>query len=193
MSKRPEIPKGFRLHEGFISRETEAALMTQFDQAQKEVNDGHYDGFTFMDPLAFDDVFFPTIEHIFARMRMLNCFPAGVGKELVLGCTMIGYEVDGYIRPHVDSEALSGDVVCVLSLGSPAVLNFFRDGPSRSFQAVVPPRSLYVMGGESRYKWSHSIDPGPWVVDGKRIPRSRRYAMVFYEPGPAYDGELLRY
>lgn len=193
MSSRVEVPKGFRLHEGFISRETETALMAQFEQAEKEANDGHYDGFTFMDPEAFDNIFIPTIEHVFARMRMLNAFPTAIGRELVVGCTMIGYEVDGFIKRHVDSDALSGDVVCVLSMGSAAVLNFYRDGTAREYQAVVPPRSLYIMGGESRYKWSHELKPGPWVVQGKKIPRTRRFAMVFYEPGPLYNGELLRY
>lgn len=193
MGKHQELPKGLRLHEDFITREAEAALVAQFEGAEKEVNEGHYDGFTFMDPEAFDGIFEPTVEALFVRMRKFNVFPAGIGKQIILGCTMIGYEVDGFIKPHVDSSALSGDVVCVLSMGSSAVIHLYRNGSARECQLLVPPRSLYVMHGEARFDWRHAIHPGPWVLDGRTIPRTRRYAMVFYEPGPMYDGELLYY
>lgn len=193
MGKSSGTPKGFQLFEGIISREVEAALTAQFEQAEKETHDGHYDAFTFYDPIAFDAIFVPTVRQLFERMRRLAIFPVSQGEPRVLGCTMVGYEVEGGIPRHIDSDALSGDTVCVLSIGSTAVLHFYKQGSNREYQAVIPPRSLYVMAGESRYQWSHAIHPGPWVVEGKPIKRSRRFAILFYEPGPLYDGELLYY
>ncbi len=49
-----------------------------------------------------------------------------------------------------------------ISLNSPATLRFRqRDGSSfRRFSLPVEPRSAYLLSGEARHEWEHSIAPG---------------------------------
>ena len=63
----------------------------------------------------------------------------------------IGWHRD---RPHF------GTVVGV-SLGSEATLRFRKrdDGGFRRFSLTLPPRSSYLLSGEARHEWEHSIAP----------------------------------
>ena len=86
---------------------------------------------------------------------------------------------DGYITPHVDSTKFSGDIVCGLSLLSPSVMTLthesdipvLREGEKRTHcvaaaaglrtstspRLFLSPRSLYVLSGDARFKFAHSI------------------------------------
>ncbi|KAL5011567.1 hypothetical protein ScPMuIL_010118 [Solemya velum] len=62
------------------------------------------------------------------------------------------------IPPHVDTPSAFEDGLMSLSLGSQAVMEFHHpDGAHLS--VLLPPRSLVIMTGESRYIWSHAITP----------------------------------
>lgn len=77
----------------------------------------------------------------------------------------------GRIDAHVDSVKFSGGVVAVASLCSDAIL-VLRHVPTGDITQPVPPsdeatvsvyvprRSIYVMQGEARYRWSHAILQG---------------------------------
>ena len=60
---------------------------------------------------------------------------------------------------HRDKAAF--DVVFGLSLGSACPFRFRRKDGSRWERYTLPaePRSLYIMGGEARSVWEHSIAP----------------------------------
>lgn len=75
---------------------------------------------------------------------LINRYPPGAG---------IGWHRD---RPQF------GQVVGV-SLGAPAVMRFRRarsDGKWDRLTAPLPPRSAYLLGGDAREVWQHSIVPG---------------------------------
>jgi alkylated DNA repair dioxygenase AlkB len=49
-----------------------------------------------------------------------------------------------------------------------------------SKEVYVAPDSLYIMSGEARYIWKHSmLSRKTDMVDGKRIKRGRRISLTF--------------
>ena len=107
----------------------------------------------------------------------------------------------GRIDAHVDSIKFSGGVVAVVSLCSDAVL-VLRHAPSgdggapvaaadaATVSVLAPAQSLYVLRGESRYRWSHAIAAGATTLSlpashassgGVRVEvrRGRRISLVF--------------
>lgn len=82
------------------------------------------------------------------------------------------------ISPHVDYKSDFGDTVASLSLGSDVVMDFARGGAKLS--VWLARRSVVVMHGVARYKWTHAIARrksdrvGPFTV-----PRGRRVSLTF--------------
>ena len=70
------------------------------------------------------------------------------------------YDPQAGIGWHRDRDVF--DKVVGISLGTPATLRFRRRTPS-GFQRAnleVVPRSAYLLAGEARHDWEHSISPG---------------------------------
>ncbi|KAK3099761.1 hypothetical protein FSP39_009216 [Pinctada imbricata] len=72
--------------------------------------------------------------------------------------TVNKYEPGQGIPPHVDTPAAFEDGIMSLSLGSQVLMDF-RHPDGRHLTVLLPPRSLMIMTGESRYLWSHGITP----------------------------------
>ncbi|MBK9258687.1 MAG: hypothetical protein IPM54_02500 [Polyangiaceae bacterium] len=192
-SRALDLPPGMRMYENFISPEAHDRLFALLDNARRERNEGHDDGFEFDDVAEFDTTFGMVLRDIFRRMHKERIFRKALHGPMTLGCTMVGYAVDDYIVRHKDSYLLGGNTIATVSFGSNAVLDFYEDATGRHIPVLVPPRSLYVMAGDVRTIWTHEIKPGMFTWKGCPIARSRRYAILFFEPGPKYDGELLSY
>ncbi|PIK47895.1 putative alkylated DNA repair protein alkB-like 8 isoform X3, partial [Apostichopus japonicus] len=62
------------------------------------------------------------------------------------------------IPPHVDTHSAFEDSIVSLSLGSMVSMEFAHPVGTQHSK-VLPPRSLLVMTGESRYLWNHGITP----------------------------------
>lgn len=62
------------------------------------------------------------------------------------------------IPSHVDTTYAFEDGIICLSLGS-QVLMEFKHPDGRHLSVVLPPRSVMILSGESRYIWSHGIIP----------------------------------
>ncbi|KAI9508118.1 hypothetical protein F5148DRAFT_980351, partial [Russula earlei] len=78
------------------------------------------------------------------------------------------------IRPHVDLLGRFGDGIVGVSLGGGATMRFARDESGRAspseggrhaaergggpYGLWLPPRSVLVLTGESRYEWTHGIE-----------------------------------
>jgi alkylated DNA repair dioxygenase AlkB len=185
---------GLRFYENVIPDHFHDEFVKQLNNAYYEKNRGHYDGFSFRDDRAFDAIFYPMVEYLFGKMKELTVFTAPANGKLRLGCTLIGYEANGSIPRHIDAVQLSGDTVAVFSFNSPCVVNFYEeDPPKRHEKILIPVKSMYVMGGDSRRKWSHEILANEDSYQGKKIGRTKRYSLLFFEPGPAYREELLVY
>ena len=52
---------------------------------------------------------------------------------------------------------------------------------------------MYIMSNESRYEWTHEIRSDHHHYQGQTFPALKRYSILFFEPGPVYDGVLFEY
>jgi len=80
--------------------------------------------------------------------------------------TVNEYYAGQVIKAHVD-HVDAGPAITILSLGSPATMEFARQ--DRRFSVELFPRSLVQLRGEIRYDWTHAIAPVPGL----------RYSLVF--------------
>ena len=83
------------------------------------------------------------------------------------------------IFPHVD-QAVFGDTVASLSLGSSCVMQFTHSESARVEHLLLEPRSVLSLSGEARWAWRHEIPArlsDEW--DGQSRPRSRRVSLTF--------------
>lgn len=84
---------------------------------------------------------------------------AGVVAENLVQTSIIRYDPGAGIGWHRDRPEL--DAVIGFSLGAPAVMRFRRrqDKGFERASVALPPRSLYLLSGEVRHDWEHSIAP----------------------------------
>jgi len=83
------------------------------------------------------------------------------------------------IFAHTD-QAVFGDVVASVSLGSTCVMRFSHDASGRTEEVLLEPRSVVVLSDDARWAWRHEI-PARTVdtwLDVER-PRSRRVSLTF--------------
>jgi alkylated DNA repair dioxygenase AlkB len=83
------------------------------------------------------------------------------------------------IFPHVD-QAVFGDTVASLSLGSSCVMQFTHSEPGQVEHLLLEPRSVLILSGAARWAWRHAIPARPideW--EGQQRLRSRRVSLTF--------------
>ena len=106
------------------------------------------------------------------------------------------------IAPHVDSVDTIDEHIAVISLGSSCVMNYTDCLSQRRHPLLVQPRSLMVISGDARYKFTHHIAkrkgdsilctqtphcpglapggvPRCTAAAGHLIPRGRRVSLTF--------------
>lgn len=84
------------------------------------------------------------------------------------------------IRPHIDKPDIFGPVVMGLTLGDSATMTFTNPNTREQVDVWLPPRSLVILSGDSRYVWTHEISPninikGP---DGNKFRKADDYRRV---------------
>jgi alkylated DNA repair dioxygenase AlkB len=84
---------------------------------------------------------------------------AGLDREEVVQEQVLEYAPGAPIGWHRDKP--EWETVIGVSLGAPAVLRFRKRDGDKWIRATqrVEPRSIYVMSGEARHEWEHSIAP----------------------------------
>jgi len=84
------------------------------------------------------------------------------------------------IANHVDCEPCFGDTIISLSLATPCIMNFINLDSKNKVEAILEPRSVVCIKGESRYLWSHGI-PARLAddINGVRTNRQLRISMTF--------------
>ena len=92
-------------------------------------------------------------------------------------------EAEGEIDPHVENTTYLGDTLGGISLLSSCVMRLQEgDGHENVGDSIVdlllPPRSLYVMFGDARYKYTHEIKHTSQVWAGKPVQRDRRISLI---------------
>ena len=84
------------------------------------------------------------------------------------------------IASHVDCEPCFGDTITSISLGSSLVMELCNLNSKRKKEALLEPRSLIIISGESRYKWTHGIPARKVdIFDNQKIERKLRISLTF--------------
>jgi alkylated DNA repair dioxygenase AlkB len=94
---------------------------------------------TLLEPLLPQDDFKMALDQRLARQIILNLYPPGEG-----------------ISPHIDLPNRYADGIIGVSLTGGTTMSF-QNGDKR-YDAYMPERTVYVMTGEGRWKWSHGIE-----------------------------------
>lgn len=111
----------------------------------------------------FDDASFAPAEPIpdwLKPLRMKAAAFAGIAREEFAHALLVRYDPGAGIGWHRDRPQF--ETVVGISLGTPAVLRFRkrRPGGFGRAQLEIEPRSAYLLSGEARRQWEHSIAPG---------------------------------
>jgi alkylated DNA repair dioxygenase AlkB len=162
----PLLP-GLSFREELIGPAEEDALLTNIERI--DLSPFRFQGWTgrrmtrtFGWRYDFDDRGFAPIEPMPAWLEPLREKAAGfaaVEPDQFVHALVTRYDPGAPIGWHRDRPHF-GTVVGV-SLASEAVLRFRkREGTSfRRFNLALPPRSAYILSGEARQEWEHSIAP----------------------------------
>jgi alkylated DNA repair dioxygenase AlkB len=170
-------PKGLRYMREFISADTECELIAHIAELPlKPFQFGAFEGhrrvksfgfrYDYSEQRLVDAEPIPQWLHDVARaVEGFDSLTAGSVRQVL--CTE--YEVGVGIGWHRDKPHF--DKVLGLSLGSACKLRFRRRAGDKweRFTLHAEPRSLYLMDGEARQTWEHSI-PGV---------EQRRYSITF--------------
>jgi alkylated DNA repair dioxygenase AlkB len=169
IEERPTQPElsGFRYREEIVTEEEEAALVTSLGQLDLKP-------FEFHGHLGNRRVLSFGLRYDYSRgsVEQASEMPGFLDDLLVRVGKFAGYEVDAFrqvgvneYRPgagigwHKDKPQFG--IVVGVSLLAPATMRFRRaHGTSwKRITYTVKPRSIYILSGEARTVWEHSIPP----------------------------------
>lgn len=162
----PLLP-GLDFREEFISIEEEAELIDRIDET--DLSPFRFQGWTgkrltrtFGWRYDFDDRSFEPVEPLpdwLLPLREAAAGFAGIPAARFVHALVTRYDPGTPIGWHRDRPHFG--TVAGISLGSEAILRFRkREGSSfRRFSLTLPPRSAYLLAGEVRSEWEHSIAP----------------------------------
>jgi alkylated DNA repair protein (DNA oxidative demethylase) len=162
----PLLP-GLRFREELLGGDEEAALISEIGRI--DLSPFRFQGWTgkrmtrtYGWRYDFDDRSFQPVEEIpewMGGLREKAARFAGLDAAQFVHALVTRYDHGAPIGWHRDRPNF-GTVVGI-SLGSEAVLRFRKsEGSSfRRFSLTLPPRSAYMLSGEARHEWEHSIAP----------------------------------
>ena len=159
---------GLEYRPDFISRDEEAVLIAEMNAM--DLVPFRFHGWTgnrktqsFGWRYDFDDASFSPTEPIpewLVPLRDKAAHLAGVAPSEIAHALLARYDPGAGIGWHKDRSVF--DRVVGVSLNSPATLRF-RQRTQSGFNRLslpVEPRSAYLLSGEARHEWEHSIVPG---------------------------------
>ncbi|XP_069131327.1 alkylated DNA repair protein alkB homolog 8-like isoform X2 [Argopecten irradians] len=203
LSPSDELPSGLILLKDFVSPDYGNKLLTDIkwneDESmglQKELKHRevkHY-GYEFKYGINDVDIDDPLPQGIPGICQELldRVLTEGHVKHFPDQVTVNKYQPGQGIPPHVDTPAAFEDGIMSLSLGSQVLMDF-RHPNGKHLTVLLPPNSLLIMTGESRYLWSHGITPRKSDIiptaDGRLtlIHRSTRTSYTFRKIIPPRD------
>ncbi len=83
-----------------------------------------------------------------------NLYPGMILPDYCLGLSYA--PLTGQFGAHYDSRYRWGEVIVGISLGRGAMMTFLKKGEKPN-HVYIPPGSVYIMSGESRYDYKHGI------------------------------------
>ena len=159
---------GLQYDQALITEEEEQALLTRL--VSLELAPFRFQGWlgnrktqSFGWRYDFDDASFTPAEPIpdwLMQLRAKAAAFAGIAPDHFIHVLLARYDPGAGIGWHKDRDVF--DQVVGISLNTPAKLRFRQrttTGFRRAFIEILP-RSAYLLSGESRWEWEHSIAPG---------------------------------
>eukprot|EP01127_Copromyxa_protea_P019331 TRINITY_DN623_c0_g2_i1.p1 TRINITY_DN623_c0_g2~~TRINITY_DN623_c0_g2_i1.p1 ORF type:complete len:593 (-),score=135.34 TRINITY_DN623_c0_g2_i1:13-1680(-) len=176
---------GLHLIEDFITPEEETDLLNYIEASEGEWETlnkrlvKHW-GYTFdyvkntVDRDSKNDNFPPIFQQIREKMKSLDFLPFQPDQ-----ITVNVYEPGAGIPQHVETHSAFEDGLVSLSLASQVVMDLKH--PDGTIANVpLPPRSILVLTGESRFLWSHGINARKTDTIGNSIiERKKRISLTF--------------
>lgn len=160
------LPEGLRIVPDFVTPAQEAALLAYLDTQP------------WTDTLSsrrqqFYGVSYGPLTHSLGAAAALAGPLLELARALDPGlsqCIVNRYGPTGSIGAHTDDSKF-GPIVYGLNLGSPGSLEFSRG--TVKVQVYLPPRSLMIMAGPSRYEWKHALKPTRRYYGPEGLPVSK--------------------
>jgi len=163
----PLTPEGFRYQENVITTAEEATLVAALQKLDLKP-------FEFQGHLANRRVISFGLRYDYSRRRVetANEFPSFLDELRVMAAEFAGREVNEFRQAGVNEygpgagigwhkDKAQFGVVVGVSLLAPATMRFRRPkdrGWARVSQTLAP-RSMYLLAGQARMEWEHSIPP----------------------------------
>lgn len=126
-------------------------------------------------PLWLDEIWVQVLRALHANIKSIQTSKPIEHYDHVL---INHYEVGDGCKSHTDDLEFWNDWVCGVSFGSGCIMNMSFG--SQSHNIFLPIGSVYLMVGDARYKWKHSIQFSSFdLVYGDEIPRNKRISITF--------------
>jgi alkylated DNA repair protein alkB family protein 7 len=194
-SPRDFIPSSAVVYENFLTDEEGHSLVQDIRAKMKRrrYEKGHWDA-VITDykeaELITEDEFLETSRIALEKTRQHLLKNHLTPDAKWLPCHAIDLKQDGELKAHVDSVRFSGDMVAGLSLLSTSIMRLRpgsdvgRDPEEGYVDMLLPPLSLYVMTGVSRYQYAHELLPTGstfFAYDGTCtvVERQQRLSIIF--------------
>lgn len=161
------MPPGLKLASEILTVQEEAALIALIEEAGLAYS--AYDPGNSRSSTSFGwkydfagDTFVPCapMPQGFRRIAETAAAFAGVEAGDFAECLLNRYEAGAVIQPHFDKPCW--ERVVGVSLGSAAVMEFRKEEDGGGYvheRVMLPPRSIYLLAGDARFRWQHSLPP----------------------------------
>ena len=118
-------------------------------------------------------------EFVWIKERIRNC---GV-SDLDFDQVIVNEYLPGQgIGAHIDQQQMFGPDVITISLGCKVPMVFTDRGGNTTHDVWLDRKSLALLSGDARYKWTHSITPKISDIDpetGFAMKRNTRVSITF--------------
>ena len=95
-------------------------------------------------------------------------------------CIVNNYNPGQGISKHFDKITFGNVIGCFTLLGGATMIFRNRNNNKDTYSIYTKPNSLYIMSGDSRYKWTHEMPSTKSdKVNNTIIKRSRRVSITF--------------
>ncbi|CAG2166759.1 unnamed protein product [Oppiella nova] len=151
------IKDSFRVIDDFVTEEEEQCLLREIEPYVKRLRyeSSHWDDAIHEYRETERSVWTQDNQKIIDRVRQ-TAFPSGVAP--IRSVHVLDLAKQGVIKAHVDAVRFCGDTIAGISLLSSSVMRLVDEKDSTLFaDALLKRRSLYIMSGISRYKFTHEI------------------------------------
>jgi len=174
------IVNNMSIHEDFISESEEKSLLMELEPYLKRLRYefSHWDdaihGFRETEKSNWN------VENKAILQRVCNLAFNPQQTKPLKHVHVLDISKEGYIKPHVDSIRFCGDTIAGLSLLSSSVMRLICENDKEKFVDVfLKQRSLYIMKGEARFKYTHEILADSLsFFNGVYVPRDRRISVI---------------